>query len=109
MLDSPVRWQGKGPSRSASAELSRKCLHQVAKWAAIPVAQRATVHLIRELDIASFGGGGEVADEAVKKYSAMFQGPLAPKAIAVIRAATRLENERITEAAMTMTMDELAA
>jgi hypothetical protein len=53
--------------------------------------------------------GGEDGDEVVKKYSAMFQGPLAPKAIAAIRAATRLENGRIAEAATTMATEELAA
>jgi hypothetical protein len=39
----------------------------------------------------------------------MFQGPLAPKAIAAIRAATRLENGRIAEAATAMATEELAA
>jgi hypothetical protein len=53
--------------------------------------------------------GGRVGDEAIKKYSAMFQGPLAPMAIAAICAATHLENGCIVEATAAMATEELAA
>jgi hypothetical protein len=73
----------------------------------VPVAQRATHHLIRQLDLVE--AGDPIEDAAMEKFSEMFQGPLEPKAIAALRAAARLDNGRLTEAAAALATDELAA
>jgi hypothetical protein len=39
----------------------------------------------------------------------MFQGPLAPKSIAAVRAATRLTNDEVIRAAVAMAADEITA
>jgi hypothetical protein len=92
-----------------SAEPSRKSPHQAAKWTTVFVAQRAMSRLTRELNLACSEGRGRVGDEAVKKYSTMFHGPLALKAIAAICAATHLENGCIVKATVAMATKELAA
>jgi hypothetical protein len=43
------------------------------------------------------------------KYSAPFQGPLAPKSIAALRVATRLGDAEVSRAAAALATDELAA
>jgi hypothetical protein len=49
-----------------------------------------------------------VGDEALKKYISMYQGPLSPKKIAAIRAATHLSDGHIAKAATTLATEELA-
>jgi hypothetical protein len=48
-------------------------------------------------------------DEAVKKFVAMFDGPLAPKTIEALRAATRLADGQLTQAAAALASAEVAA
>jgi hypothetical protein len=73
----------------------------------VPVSQRATTRLIKQLDLA---GAGEAASAAAfKQYAAMFQGPLAPKAIAALRAATRLADDDVSKAAVALAMEVEAA
>jgi hypothetical protein len=106
VLESPVQHRGKGLGKSASAEPSRKSVHQTAKRFAVSVSLRATARLIRELELA--GTGGKIGDEAGRKYSTMFQGSLEPKAIAVIQAATGLQDGHMVEAAAALASEELA-
>jgi hypothetical protein len=71
------------------------------------VSQRATTSLIRELELA---GPGELFSEAVHmQYSDMFQGPLAAKSIAVLRAATHLGDADVSKEASMFDVDELPA
>jgi hypothetical protein len=79
-LESPVRRWGKGLGRSVSVEPFRKSDRQAAKRSMVPVSQCATACLIREFELV--GTRGKIGDEALRKYSAMFQGALEPKTIA---------------------------
>jgi hypothetical protein len=57
-------------------------LRQAAIKASVPVSQRATIRLIRELELA---GPGEPISEGVRKqYTDLFQGPLAAKSVAAL-------------------------
>jgi hypothetical protein len=72
----------------------------------VPVAHRATHRLIRQIDLVELGE--LIGDEALKKFSTMFQEPLAPKAVAVICAATKLVDPHIVTTASALAVDELA-
>ncbi|KAK3132053.1 hypothetical protein QOZ80_6AG0515120 [Eleusine coracana subsp. coracana] len=82
--------------RSASAEPSRRSARQAKNKSIIPVAQRATHKPIRQLDPA--GPYEEIGDAALKKYAEMNKAPLPKKAVAAIKAITRLANGGITTA-----------
>jgi hypothetical protein len=69
----PSLQRAKGRNRSASAEPTRRSLRQAAIKTSVPVSQRATTRLIRELELA---GPGEPISEGVRKqYTDLFQGP----------------------------------
>jgi hypothetical protein len=69
------------------------------------VSQHATTQLIREPDLV---GLGELVSKAVRKhYAAPFQGPLAPKSITALRAATRLGVANVSRAASALSTEEL--
>jgi hypothetical protein len=53
--------------------------------------------------------GEAVGDEAIKRFIALFDGPLEPKAIAVIRAATQFRDERLSLVVASLARDELAS
>jgi hypothetical protein len=53
--------------------------------------------------------GEPIGDAAMEKYAEMFQGLLAPGAIAALRAATRPANNQLSEVAAAMAQGELAA
>jgi hypothetical protein len=53
--------------------------------------------------------GEPIGDEALKKFSAMFQGSLAPKAVAAICVTTKLVDPHIAAAASALALDELVA
>ncbi|GJN04040.1 hypothetical protein PR202_ga21550 [Eleusine coracana subsp. coracana] len=93
--------------RSASAEPARCSVRQAKQNSVVPVPMRATHRLIRQLDLA--GADEPIGDEALKRYTAMYKSPLPRKAIAAIRAMTRLANGNITKAAAAMAEEELAA
>jgi hypothetical protein len=55
-------------------------------------------------------GPGELVSEVVRKqFSALFQGPLAPKSIAALRAATRSGDAEVFRVAAALAMDKLVA
>jgi cyclopropane fatty-acyl-phospholipid synthase-like methyltransferase len=70
------------------------------------VSQRATHRLIHQLDLVD--AGEPLGDEVMQKFIEMFQDPLAPKAIVVLRAVTRLANNQATEAMAALDEGELA-
>jgi hypothetical protein len=53
--------------------------------------------------------GELLGDDAMQKFAEMFQGPLAPKAITALRAATRLANNQATKAVAALAEGELVA
>jgi hypothetical protein len=61
---------------------------------------------MRELKLV--GPDEAVSEAASKQYAAFFQGPLAPKSIAALRAATHRDTE-VSKVAAALTVDELAA
>jgi hypothetical protein len=74
---------------------------------AIPVSQRATRRLIRELDL--LGPGDQFDEAAMKSFTKLFHSPLAPKSIAVIRAATHLAEDDMTKASAALASEETVA
>lgn len=94
-------------ARSSSAEPSRRSVRQSKKKFVIPVAQRATHRLIRQLDLA--GVDEPIGDEAIHKYIAMYKYPLPRKAMDAIRAVMRLANGDITKATAALAAEELTA
>jgi hypothetical protein len=62
---------------------------------------------MRELELV--GPGDPVSETAKEQYAALFQGTLAPKTIAALRAATRLGDAEISKVASALAVDELAA
>jgi hypothetical protein len=97
----------KGGPRSASAEPSCRSARQAAIKSVVPVSQRASSRLIRQLDIAETGA--PVGEVELRQLADLLHGPLAPKIIDAIRAVTRLADDQVTRAAAAMAMDELAA
>jgi hypothetical protein len=67
-------------NRSASTEPSRRSYRQAAKKSVAPVMSRTTHRLMQQLDLVQ--AGEPIGDVAMKKYADMFQGLLAPGAIA---------------------------
>jgi hypothetical protein len=106
-VNSPVLPRASTRSRSTSAEPTRRSLRQAAAKSSIPVAQRTTSRLIRELDLV--GPSKKVSDVAQENYATLFQGPLTPKSIVMLRAATRLGDVEVAKAASALASEELAA
>lgn len=92
---------------SVSAEPSRRSARQASIKTVVPVAQRATHRLILQLDLA--GTEEPIGDEALKKFGATFRNGLSKKAIAAIRAATKLANGQITKVTTVLAEEERAA
>jgi hypothetical protein len=78
----------------------RSSLHQANKKSVVPVAHRATVRLIQQLDLN--GGPDVVGDDAVKLYTDMFKKPLPSEALAALRRATRTDNDEVMAMAAVM-------
>jgi hypothetical protein len=55
------------------------------------------------------GPGKQVSEVAQAKYSTLFQGPLAPKSITALRAATRLGDAEVSRAASALASEVLVA
>jgi hypothetical protein len=55
------------------------------------------------------GPSEPISEVAHKKFSDLFQGPLAAKSIAALRAATRLGDAEVSMVASALATDELAA
>jgi hypothetical protein len=64
-------------------------------------------HLIRQLDLA--GLKEDIGDATLTQYAALFHSSLVVKSIEAIRAATRLVDANITNAATMLVPVELAA
>jgi hypothetical protein len=95
-LASPMRARREPRGRSSSAVPTRRIVRQAAHKSVVPVSQRITHRLIRQLNLA--GPSECIGDEAVQNYVAMFNGPLMPKAIDALRAATRTDDNHLTQA-----------
>jgi hypothetical protein len=90
-----------------SVEPSCRSARQVTIKSTIPVYQRATTRLIRQLDLVD--PGDHIGEEVFKRLANMFRAPLAAKTIEVIRTATRLADDQVSKAAAVMAADEMAA
>jgi hypothetical protein len=106
-LATPACTRKEPRGRSISVEPTRRSLRQAACKSVVPVSQRATHRLIRQLNLT--GPSECIGDEAVQKYTAMFNGPLAPKTIEALRAATRLADGHLTQAATALASAGVAA
>jgi hypothetical protein len=106
-LATPACTRKEPRGRSISVEPTRRSLRQAACKSVVPVSQRATHRLIRQLNLT--GPSECIGDEAVQKYTAMFNGPLAPKTIEALRAATRLAEGHLAQAATALASAEVAA
>jgi hypothetical protein len=106
-LPPPDKQRRKGGLWLTSAEPSHRSSKQAAKKTVVLVSQRATNCLIKELDLV--GSGQPIAEAAKKKFSELFQEPLAHKSIAAIRVATRLADDYISRAAAAMAANEMVA
>jgi hypothetical protein len=73
----------------------------------IPVSQRATNRLIRQLDL--MGLAEPIGEEALRRYASLFDGPLTPQSVATIRAVTHLGDDHITMVAAALVTDEMDA
>ncbi|CAO2179556.1 unnamed protein product [Urochloa humidicola] len=78
------------PKRRQSSRL-------MARASSVPVSQRGTHRLIRQLGMA--GAGQEVGDEAVEQYIKMYQRPLPRKTVAALQSVTRIANGAVMAAA----------
>jgi hypothetical protein len=107
VLEAPALLQPQARYRLTSVEPFHWSEHQLAAKIAIPVSQRATNHLIWQLDLA---GLSEVIDEeSIKFYASLFKGPLAAKSITTIRAMTRLADDGMVKTVAAMAVEELAS
>jgi hypothetical protein len=71
------------------------------------VSQCATTRLIKQLDLARTGEA--VSDTGFKQYAALFMCPLVLKAIAALRAATRLADDDVSNVATALAMEEVGS
>jgi hypothetical protein len=71
--------------------------HQASgKKTILPVSQRATNQLIRQLQLT--GPREQIGEAEKQSFAMLFQGPLASKFIAVIHVATRLADDEVIRA-----------
>ena len=71
-------------------------LRLAARPSTVPVAERATRKLMRELDF--INNPSPAPDAAVTAYVDMYADDLPEQAVMAIRAATRLSNKELAEA-----------
>jgi hypothetical protein len=72
-LRAPTPRPSRGCNRSALVEPSRRSLRQVTNKSVVPVSQRATTRLIRQLDLVR--KGENITKSTMKEYAALFKGP----------------------------------
>ena len=95
---SPPKWvytkrTGRKQKNMVATHLS---LRLAARPSTVPVAERATRKLMRELDFIS--NTSPAPDAAVTAYVDMYADDLPEQAVMAIRAATRLSNKELAEA-----------
>ena len=75
---------------------TRSSLRLTARPSTVPVAERATRKLMRELDF--INNPSPTPDAVVTAYEDMYADDLPEQAVMAIRAATRLSNKKLAEA-----------
>ena len=75
---------------------TRSSLCQAARPSPIPVAERATRNLMRELEFIN-SQQQQAPDAAVDEYVDLYAGNLPEMAVEAIKAATRMGNKKLTK------------
>ncbi|CAD6205347.1 unnamed protein product [Miscanthus lutarioriparius] len=86
--------RGAGKRRTLAATRSSLC--QAARPSPIPVAERATRNLMRELEFIN-SQQQQAPDAAVDEYVDLYAGNLPEMAVEAIKAATRMGNKKLTK------------
>jgi hypothetical protein len=98
----------KQPSRSRTRRRkplapTRSSLRQAARPSSVPVAQRAQLKLMRELDF--INGGSSASDAAITDYVDSYGQDLPEEAVNAIRSAARLDDMELSKALAAIAAD----
>uniref|UniRef100_A0A8I6YI03 Uncharacterized protein n=1 Tax=Hordeum vulgare subsp. vulgare TaxID=112509 RepID=A0A8I6YI03_HORVV len=101
-----ARRQAAPPKSRASSTPSRHSARQAASGSTVPVAQRASLRLVKELGL--LGPRDKMTEEVVRALLQRFEEPLSDGDLAVIAKLTRLDSEALRVMAGMIGPDEVA-
>uniref|UniRef100_A0A8I7B714 Uncharacterized protein n=1 Tax=Hordeum vulgare subsp. vulgare TaxID=112509 RepID=A0A8I7B714_HORVV len=88
-----ARRQAAPPKSRASSTPTRHSARQAASGSTVPVAQRASLRLVKELGL--LGPRDKMTEEVTRALLQRFEEPLSDDDLAVIAKLTRLDNEAL--------------
>lgn len=102
---SPPRRGGPSGTRGRKRVMvaTRSSMRLAARPSTVPVAQRAQKKLMRELEF--INTPSQAPDDAITKYIDMFGQELPVQAVEAIRAATRMDNKKLSKVLAAMTAE----